>query len=377
MALVGFGVIRRMDVSDVFPLDGLNMAISLPSRTKLFESIVQSLPQGVLVVDEALRVVVYNRRVKDLLPARVRRVRGRSVLDLIPHDSLPARIRDVFQDHTARELELRPERESPEALTALRIVINPVADNELVLLVVEDVSERVLGEDALVELERLVAMRQLARSVAHELGNPLGVVQFALQHVHECLETQGSRELADYVQRVVENVHRMDELLRTISDFGPQRPPCFEPTDITRLITEVSAFIQLEAQPRQVEMRLRVAEPPAVCMLDRRRMKQVFLNLFKNALDAMPRGGVLEVASRVVAGDGGDRLIIAVKDTGEGIAEEHLGSVFRPLFSTKAGGMGLGLAFCREVVEEHGGEISIKSSRGRGTTVMISLSISR
>lgn len=173
-----------------------------------------------------------------------------------------------------------------------------------VLLVLEDVSERVLREDELIGSEKLAAMRQLARSLAHELGNPLSVMQSALQHVYQSLCTQGDGELAEYVETIVHNVARMDEPLRSISE---SKRPCsrrFEPTDVGRLVTDVTTFIRMEAVRRQVEVRLRLAQPLPPCLVDTRRMKQVFLNLFKDALEAMPRKGVLEVASQLAGPPG-------------------------------------------------------------------------
>lgn len=343
-----------------------------------FAKVVRSLPAGVLVLDRTLAVVAENGRAREFLSGGGGSFRGRSVLDLIPHEALHTHIQEVIHhpDTAPREIEVHLEGEGKPGPSVLRIAICPVVESPHVLLVVEDASEHARHEDALVELEKLTAMHQLARSVAHELGNPLSVMHSTLEYVHERLEAQGGEELAEYMETVVDHLNRMDELLRTLSEFRHPRPARSEPVDMTRMLTDLARFVRIEARSRGVEVRLRLAQHAPVCVVDVRRMKQVLLNLVKNALDALPNGGVLEVTSAVGPFNGGDGLLVSVRDSGVGIPRDQLKMVFRPLFSTKPGGMGLGLSFCREVVEEHGGEITLKSRRGNGTTVTITLPLS-
>jgi signal transduction histidine kinase len=135
-------------------------------------------------------------------------------------------------------------------------------------------------------------------------------------------------------------------------------------------------FIAQDAARRRVDLALSLAPYPLACEMDVRVIKQVLLNLLKNAMDAMPDGGRLEVRTLMQppAGDEPANVLIEVEDTGVGIEEADLRKVFRPLFSTKPRGAGLGLSFCRQAVEEHGGRVRLFSrGRGRGTLALVSL----
>jgi len=345
----------------------------MPLEVEPLAKILGSLPHAILVVGRDLRVVVHNERSQELLQAQFEKLQGSQILDVISCELLATRIHEVLEEGGTKDLEFRLER-LDSAHKVLSISLAPVGADH-VSLVLEDASERVQQEDELVQLERLTAIRQLARSVAHELGNPLSVMHSALVHVHDSLRARDDQELVQYTETILDNLTRMDELLRTLSEFHRAPLARFEPSDMGCLITNMVTFIRMEAQHRGVEVCLRLAERSPTCLVDVRRMKQVFLNLFKNAMEAMPDGGTLEIASGIKRFQNEERLAITVRDTGVGIPEDELRVVFRPLQSTKPGGMGLGLSFCREVVEEHEGDIRVESREGAGTTVGITLPI--
>ena len=345
----------------------------MPLEVESLAKILDSLPHAVLVVGRDLRVAVHNERSQELLQTQFEKLQGAQILDVISCELLAAQIREVREKGGTKEFEFRLERVDG-AHKVLSISLAPVGADH-VSLVLQDASEQVQRENELVQLEKLTAMRQLGRSVAHELGNPLSVMHSALVHVHDTLRARDDQELVQYTEAILDNVTRMSELLRTLSDFNRAPPARFEPSDVGCLITDLVTFIRMEAQRRGVAVCLGLSERSPTCLIDVRRMKQVFLNLFKNAMEAMPDGGTLEIASDIKRFKDEERLAITVRDTGVGIPEDGLRVVFRPLQSTKPGGMGLGLSFCREVLEEHYGDIRVDSREGAGTTVGITLPI--
>jgi signal transduction histidine kinase len=196
-------------------------------------------------------------------------------------------------------------------------------------------------------------------------------LQYMQQRLHEKHDS-----LAAEMEMILENLNRMDELLKCLVEFtGPERPHV-EYQDIPRTLSQVLTFVAKEAEGRKVTIHTDFERNVPPCLADHRKLKQVFLNLFKNALEAMPEGGRLSVRVTLVRHAAAAQrpvLSIEVSDTGIGIPEGDLDAIFRPFYSTKKGGTGLGLPFCRRVIEEHGGEISVQRQRGRGTAVTLRL----
>jgi two-component system sensor histidine kinase HydH len=316
---------------------------------------------------------------------------GTSVTDLVPYGDLAKLIVDskaepvkVVEVHPSPEQEIQLARILK--ITIVRLPPGPFVHQKrrvhgppcgpgspFRLLLFEDVSERVILEDQLAQTEKIFGMGQLAAGIAHELANPLSSMSSNLQYVWEKLEGGGDRSLISAIEVTLEHVDQMRRLLHTLLDFTGQHRPHYAATDVQDLIRRKLAFVAKEAEKRRVEVSVSFAPSLAPCQLDARSVGQVLLNLLKNSFEAMPNGGRLSIRTRAgySAPCGGDAAVIEIEDTGEGIEEAELRRVFRPLYSTKPKGTGLGLPFCRQVVEEHGGEIRLTSQKGSGTTVTL------
>jgi len=218
----------------------------------------------------------------------------------------------------------------------------------------------------LVRSEKLAATGRLAASLAHEINNPLQAIHNGLQLILNFpLEPDEQRE---YLQLAAEEVERLIDMVTRILEFA--RPPqqARQPTDVGDIIEKVLALTSKYLQHRNIVLRQDRAPNLPRVMIAPDELGQVFLNLVLNAVDAMPGGGILSISSRL-AEDG--RLAIALSDTGVGIPPEHLDRIFEPFFSTKEGGTGLGLTVCHNVVKRYGGEITVQSVYGKGTTFTV------
>jgi len=346
----------------------------------LYRDILDALPIAILVLDGHLNVLMANKGISSLMTL-ANRGEGLRIQQLIPHERLHKQLREVQRHGGTREVELHllPRQGFFKGITALKAIAVGIHPGEFegpaVLMLLEDLSERIRLEQQLIQSEKLAGMGQLAASLAHELGNPLSVMSSTLQYLHGCLRERDD-PLAEKMEVILDNLARMDELLKTLVGFtGPERPH-HECLDIQQTLSHVLTFVAKEAEAHRVTIQTDFEPMPEPCWADHRQLKQVFLNLFKNALEAMPRGGCLAVKVRRVArSTSSDQptICIEVSDTGIGIEEADLEMIFRPFYSTKKQGTGLGLPFCRRVIEEHGGEIGIHSRRGEGTTVTICL----
>jgi signal transduction histidine kinase len=247
--------------------------------------------------------------------------------------------------------------------------------------VMQDVSrlrelERRRIEQILFDSEKLAATGRLAASIAHEINNPLEAIKNSLYLLTNKMNPDDPN--AKFLQIATKETDRVSRILRQMLGF--YRPPKMEPTDINQLIQESETLIVKHLRQNRVRIENDLQPlPPVIASPDQ--IKQVLLNLMLNAQQAMPTGGTVFVSTRVSHGADPDYLMsdfvhIQVRDTGKGIAEEHLPHIFEPFFSTKdEKGTGLGLWVSQGIVQAHGGSIKLRSRKGRGTTFSVALPI--
>jgi nitrogen-specific signal transduction histidine kinase len=248
--------------------------------------------------------------------------------------------------------------------------------------VMQDVSrlrelERRRIEQILFDSEKLAATGRLAAEIAHEINNPLEAIKNALYLLTNKIPADDPN--AKFLQIATKETDRVSRILRQMLGF--YRPPKMEPTDVNRLIEESEALIEKHLRQNRVkiENNLDPQVPPIIASSDQ--IKQVLLNLMLNGQQAMPSGGTIFVSTRVSHGADPEFLMsesvhIQIRDTGNGIAEEHLPHIFEPFFSTKdEKGTGLGLWVSQGIVQAHGGSIKLRSREGRGTTFSVALPI--
>ena len=354
-----------------------------------------ALPQGVVVLDRELRIVVANRAASSLFDLRPERLRGRLIATVVPHNNFGGLLKDVREAPRVIEVVLPRQRDGAIPST-VRITAVPLGDwdaatdrrrsrrrsnDRFTLLVIEDISDKALLEQQIVETEKQVAMGQLAAGILHEISNPLVSIASNLLFVRGALTTTATSDIVQALDVSLEHLSLMRELLGTLSSLPARAAPRYRIADLQEVVRRCATLMAKELEQRQIRLGLDAVPSVITCEIDVRLIKQVLINLMKNAMEAMPDGGCIYVRSRYEAAPR-DRypanVVIEVADTGIGIPEPDLRKVFRPLFSTKPRGAGLGLSFCRQVVEEHGGSIRLASGGTRqGTVVTIILPISQ
>jgi signal transduction histidine kinase len=240
-----------------------------------------------------------------------------------------------------------------------------------------------VSRTAMLRHEKLVAVGRLAAGLAHELRNPL---QNAVGFVAELRERAGAATLhaqADFEDFPEFLKHAHDELRRAASivgrllDYVRERKPALESVDLRQVVADAVALVSTSAARGKRRIVVAPAEAPLRARADRVMLTQVILNLLANALDALGDAGMVDVAMGLTTGGAGARRVaVTIRDTGHGIAPEHLAHVFDPFFTTKevGKGVGLGLAVCQAMIEQHGGTIALTSpGAGGGTTVVVEL----
>jgi PAS domain S-box-containing protein len=226
------------------------------------------------------------------------------------------------------------------------------------------------AQERLIRSEKLAAIGQLASGVGHELRNPLGAIKTAVQYVRRKVaasELPASEPKAlEFLGLIDEEVDRANKVITDLLSFSRVAKPTVSLVKVESIIADALNHV---AVPGNVNLVTDVSPELPLVMVDAGQIQQVFVNVILNALEAMPEGGRLEI--RGSSKD--DFVTVECTDTGSGIPEAVVGKIFEPLFTTKAKGIGLGLAMSKNIMERHGGDIGVQSKEGKGTTFTLSL----
>jgi signal transduction histidine kinase len=233
------------------------------------------------------------------------------------------------------------------------------------MYVAVDITDRKQMEQALLKSQRLATIGELAAMVGHDLRNPLTGITGATYYLKKKDGSRLSEGGKEMLQLIQEDIRRSDKIINDLVEYSKE--PHLEPSQTNmKLITE-DALAEVKF-PKGIRVVNSTKKQPAM-MLDTDKMRRVFVNIIQNAVDAMPNGGTLTIAST----RSGDNVRITFRDTGEGMTEKTLAKLWSPLFTTKAKGMGFGLPIAKRLVEEHGGSIAVESKPSKGSTFTLKL----
>jgi nitrogen fixation/metabolism regulation signal transduction histidine kinase len=330
---------------------------ALEEAQRRTDAVLRTVASGVVAVDESGRVILANPRAEQILggvpPA------GASVSG-ISATTVAARVASFLQSpYEADGFEVERDGRS------LRGQLTRLARGGAVLTL-DDVTE-------LARAQRVLAWGEMARQVAHEIKNPLTPIRLGVQHLRRAHGREDFDRILDQnVTRILTEIDRLDEIARAFSRYGgaPEERAPAEPTDIAAVVRDVVALETLGESQVRWEHEMDGDLPPALARGDE--LREVLLNVFENARLADARA-VRATVCRGTISDGAPAVVVEVADDGAGIAADVLPRIFEPHFSTRTSGSGLGLAITRRMVESWGGEVTIESEKGRGTTVRVVL----
>ncbi|MGZ3523916.1 MAG: PAS domain S-box protein [Thermodesulfobacteriota bacterium] len=386
---------KKDEKGTIIGYEGLNIDITdrkkmereLKEANDFLRNLIESSVDGIIVTDMKGDILIFNKGAENLL--------GYTSEEVVEKMN----IRSIYQPGVAKEVmdKLRsPDFGGVGKLTSFPIfhkrkngeliegdlsasIIYDEKGNEIASVgIFKDLRERLRIErelqkmqEALLQSEKLAAMGRLTSQIAHELNNPI----YGIMNTLELLKTEIPPESKR--RRILElslsEIQRLSEMLRNMLSFSKPEEEKRRPVRIDDLIEGI--LLVMEKQMRESNIQVETSFDPDIpeIMASTNQMRQVMLNLFKNAKEAMPKGGTLFV--RTSKED--NRILIHIRDTGIGIPEEIRGKIFEAFFTTKqkVKGVGLGLSVCYGIIKDHGGDIKVESQEGKGTTFAISLPI--
>ncbi|MEM2147916.1 MAG: PAS domain S-box protein [Candidatus Bathyarchaeia archaeon] len=220
-------------------------------------------------------------------------------------------------------------------------------------------------QEKLLRTQRLAVIGELAGMIGHDLRNPLTSISGATYYLKRRLEQNGDRNVIEMLELIQNNIAYSNKIINDLLDYSREIKLDITETNPEKIVNEALAVVEI---PRNIRLIRKVSRTPKI-KADFEKMKRIFVNLIRNAVDAMPKGGTLTIKSSKRGG----KIQFTVSDTGVGMNEETLKKLWTPLFTTKAKGMGFGLAICKRFVEAHGGTITVESTVGKGTTFKVTL----
>lgn len=341
-----------------------------------YQNLFDALPDPLLLLNGNLEVVICNYACEEYLGIDKVELFGSTLDKLMPNEELGRRVNAALQHGESAVVEFPLASTNGKSLMA-RAHATPMGwegDEIYCLLRMEDVTEHTLLEQKLVHAEkRGEELRLLARSMAHEIGNPLSIMRSTLHYMEEMLPREKCENLVQPIEMMDNTVTQIDGLLQLLSDFASSQQSRNKVIDIHYLLHQTHGLFEREARDRGVSLQSIEQDDLPLYEGNPSAIRAMLINLVKNAMAAVTAGGEVQIRAYADICSGTESLCLEVFDNGSGISQQKLPLIFKPFYSSKATGQGLGLAFCKRVTEEHGGEIMVESEPGKGATFRVNL----
>jgi len=362
------------EYADQLELKVEERTLDLRKSEEKLRSIFAASPNPIMLIDLNGKIIECNQATLDMHEYSSREeLLGKNGLELATK-----RDRQKAMEYLKKTLELgsmknieytsltRDGREFPVEVSA-SVVRDASGNPTSFVAITQNITERRRLEKQLLKSERLAAIGELATMVGHDLRNPLTGINGAAYYVRMKLGPKMDKKVNEMLELIEKDIQYSNKIINDLLDFSRDIRLARARVTIKSLVEETLAKMKIPKKVRIVDL----TEGAPEVSVDANQIQRVFFNIIKNAVDAMPRGGRLEIRSEKV----NDLLKVAFRDTGVGISKENLSRLGSPLFTTKAKGVGMGLAICRRLTEAHGGSLSIESEEKSGTCVTVTLPI--
>jgi two-component system sporulation sensor kinase A len=366
-------VVNCHDLSQIRTLEA-----TIRQKDQFLASILRNSADAILTLDPQERITSWNKGAETIFGYTEQEILGQSLEVLIPRRLREQRELEKISEIT-RIAGYLPNYQT-QRLTKDGQVIDvlftrtAIKDYQGNLVgfssVLKDVTEQKLMERHLVQTERVSAIGELAAGLAHEIKNPLAGIKGAIEIIRDGLAEENPHRTI--LGEVLSEVNRIDRSVINLLSYSKPKKPNLVKTDLAELIGDVISLLRKVADPKGILLNLEHSKEIPAVTGDEHDLKQLFMNLLLNSIEAIQDKGQVWTRIKVMSDS---KLRVEVSDNGPGIPADQLSKIFQPFYTTKKQGTGLGLATCKRIVMDHGGEIGVKSELGKGTSFFVQLPI--
>ncbi len=341
------------------------------------QSLIASTQDAVIAVDRQAHLVLFNQAAEKIFGYTAAEVVGEKVNLLMAepyaheHDGYIARYEETHEPRAIGRIRMVTGRRKSGEAFPLELSVTEIRSDQEVhySAFIRDISEKVRLHEKAVEQERVAAIGVTVAKLTHEIGNPLNSMALSAQMLERRLTSTSSDDKSiERVRGLRDQIARLTQLLREFRHLSRRQDYRLEPTNLTHLVTEVLTTETEQYSTRGVTIVHDSARDLPFVKADADKLRQVLVNLCKNAVEAMPDGGTLTVRAQR---NGNNQVHLHISDTGSGIPDGV--NIFEPFITTKPEGTGLGLPVVRQIVAAHEGELSYRTALGQGTTFTVTL----
>ena len=343
-------------------------------KNTILETQLETSIDGILVVDDHGKVISHNKRFAQMwsIPDKLLATKDSDQLfsfvfsQLQDPDEFNNKVRYLYSHTEEKTRDEIPFKDGKVFDRYSAPLISPTGQYFGRIWFFRDITDRKKMQEQLLRQEKLAVLGQLAGGVGHELRNPLGVIKNSAYFLNMALESPDP-EVKETLELMEKEVAAAERIITSLLDFARVKPPLCRKVDIQQILREALSSFKM---PGNITVEYPLVKSLPQVLTDPDQLDQVFKNIILNAVQAMPGGGRLTITTDT---RDPDWLAISITDTGVGIPKENIEKVFEPLFTSKAKGIGLGLAITKTFVEGHGGTIEVQSEIGKGTTFTVKL----
>ncbi len=343
---------------------------------KKYESVVENANDGISIVQDGMFVFV-NKKMAEMSGYPIQDWLGKELLWLVSKENreklekelsrlMPkgSGLRHIFPRTLTLRILTREGKELPLETTSTMIKYK---GKPAILTFARDMTEKERMQKQLENAQRLAVIGELAASVGHDLRNPLTAIKGASYYLKMKLSSKMNKKSKEMLNIIENDIQYSNKIINDLLDFSKDIHLNRAKTSVKSIVEETLAKMEFPKKVKIIDLTNKDDE----ALVDATQMSRVFQNIIKNAIEAMPKGGQLQIMSEKVS----HSLKITFRDTGIGISKENMSKLGSPLFTTKAKGVGMGLAICKRLTEAHGGSLSIESREGAGTSVTVTVPI--
>lgn len=347
--------------------------VELARERDALQELFNAMAEGVLALLDDGRTFFANSAAQRLLGFRLHDTLGLNVLRFLKQPELLVFLQDLIENPTrVTDREVLIQEPSPRVLNVSAFPVKSDSANaSRILVLIEDATDQRARTEEQKRMEKLLSIGHMAAGLAHEIRNPLNSLSLRIQLLKRAFrnapaldDARTSDSIQEDLAIIEDEIARLNQVVEQALHASASMPKVMQEVDPAAFLREVERLVRPECEQSGVTLSVQAEIEQSLRFLgDRNGLRQVFLNLVKNALEAMSDGGALELSCFRRK----DQICFAVKDTGRGMSPEEQECIFEPYYTTRARGTGLGLVIVQRSVQNHGGSIEVESDPGKGT----------